>query len=214
MTRPSSFFFGAAAASLGLHLFFFGLLTPRLDAPVYAPSEPQAVFLGAVLQRDDVSAFGTSRQGAGRAPDAVLRPQAGGPTAYRVKDPQAPLKPLPALTEALVEGVPPVLPAPSCGPGVPAGPSRISFYLFEPPAVLLNVDFSDLGKMVGREEVSAQMECELTLTADGKVAAVRRITGSGNPILDSFIVFKLQRAVFRTDDLNTAQPVRLLIRLK
>ena len=46
------------------------------------------------------------------------------------------------------------------------------------------------------------------------MSAVRRITGSGHPILDSFIIFKLQRAVFATDDLDAGQPVRLLIRLQ
>ncbi len=214
MKRSSSFFLGGAVASLGLHLFFFGLLTPRLTAERYAASQPHAVFLGAVLSRGDVRTVGVSLQEGGAALDAVLCPAAARAASYHVKAPQVPLKPLPALTQAPVVGVPEALPVPSRGPRIPAGATRVSFYLFDPPAFLLNVDFSDLKKMVGREEVAAYMECALTLTADGSVSAVRRITGSGHPILDSFIIFKLQRAVFWTDGLNAEQPVRLFIRLK
>ncbi len=214
MKRRPCIFPGAAAAALGLHFLFFGLLTPRLTAERYAVSQPQAVFLGAVLGRRDAGSIGISVQQGGGALDAVLRPAAAQAVSYHAKDPQVPLKPLPALTEALVTGGPMVLPPTAALPPVQAGPTQISFYLFDPPPFLLNVDFSDLEKMVGREEVAAYMECALTVTAGGSVRAVRRITGSGHPILDSFIIFKLQRAVFRTDDLNTEQPVRLLIRLK
>jgi len=97
---------------------------------------------------------------------------------------------------------------------MPAGPGRVSFYVFDPPAFLRNVDFSDLKKMAGREEVAPQMEVEVTVAAGGSVRAVRRITGSGDPILDSFIIFKLQRAVFQTQDADVERPVRLDLRLK
>ncbi len=213
MTRSSSFFIGGAVASLGLHLLFFGLLTPCLTPERYAFSRWDAVFLGAILARVDLKTVGVSLQEGGTALGAVLLAP-GKAASYHAKEPQAPLKPLPALAEMSVMGAPQESPVPAHGAGAPRSPARVHFYLFDPPAFLRNVDFSDLKKMVEREDVAAHMECALTLTPDGRVRAVRRITGSGHPILDSFIIFKLQRAVFQTDDLNVEQPVRLFIRLK
>ncbi len=214
MTQASSFFIGGAVASLGLHLLFFGFLTPCLTPERYAFSRPQAVFLGAILARSDVETLGASSQEGGSALGAVLHPAGAEAASYHVREPQVPLKPLPVLTQASVVETPQESPVPARGPAARRGPARVDFYLFDPPAFLRNVDFSDLKKMVGREDVAAHMECALTLTPDGRVRAVRRITGSGHPILDSFIIFKLQRAVFATDDLNVEQPVRLFIRLK
>jgi hypothetical protein len=194
----------------------FGFLTPRLTEERFAAARPHAVFLGAILSRSDLEAVGVPPKAGKRQEVPAGLPPGRAATSYHAKEPQASVKPLPALTDWQAAVRPPEASlAPARGAGMPAGPGRhVSFYVFDPPAFLRNVDFSDLKKMAGREEVASHMEVEVTVAAGGSVRAVRRITGSGDPILDSFIIFKLQRAVFQTQDPDAERPVRLYLRLK
>jgi len=210
--HTTSLFVAGAAASVGLHFLFFGVVAPSLMPSSYAACQPQAVYVGAVLTPRDLDALGIP----GRGMDAEIRGLAvseASARGLRSKEPQTSFKPLPVVTSWTGTA--------GDGPRTrvrrpfgTADAARLSFYLFAPPDVLRNVDFSDLRKMVEREDVMGQMEVVVTVGPDGCVRAVRRIVGSGHPILDSFILFKLQRAVFGGDLLSTERFVRLHIRLK
>ncbi|MGE5279638.1 MAG: hypothetical protein ACM3L6_02695 [Deltaproteobacteria bacterium] len=209
-----SFFAVGAAASLGMHLFFFGGLTPRMAPERFSLCQPSAVFLGAALSPSDIAALRMPLSDARRQAQIPL-PPAGNRPDYHAKQAPAPIKPLPDLTDHPVTVARPQEPsrAASRSGGALTG-ERLRFYLFEPPAVVSNVDFSDLRKMAEREDVAAEMELAVTLGPGGSVRRVQRIVGSGNPILDSFVIFKIQRAVFLIAGADEGAVLRLSLRLK
>lgn len=90
----------------------------------------------------------------------------------------------------------------------------IVFGLSDAGQYFMNIDFSDIIKMVTRDEFSGSVEFEVFVLSTGAIDRLQRVVGSGDPVLDNAIALRLKRAVLRSPWIQEGGRCRLKIILK
>ncbi|HAJ56857.1 MAG TPA: hypothetical protein DCL35_03695 [Candidatus Omnitrophica bacterium] len=197
------------AISLSMHLFWFFLFVPVVKSQASAYHAGSSFFLGSILQGDDLRYFpaGLARndkrffltQDLGRgdyfkkADGVFSKPKVYGSAAIKY-DRQA--RPQAKLTS--ISG--------DAGRDIVFGISDFSDHLD-------NVDFAELKRISTREDVSGFIEVQVLLGAGGTVKNIKKVTGSGDPILDLYCIRKFRTAVFK-DFLHQGKLVNVRFKIK
>lgn len=104
--------------------------------------------------------------------------------------------------------------APAVVPPQTPDNSSIVFGFADFDQYVYEADFSDLKKAASRDELAAIAEFKITFDENGRVAWVRKNTGSGDPALDLALMYKLKKSIFRKKWIPAQRPLSVRIRLK
>jgi hypothetical protein len=74
---------------------------------------------------------------------------------------------------------------------------NISFGLSDYSSYVFGADFKELKKMAAREDLSSYIDFKVLITGKGQVRSIKKLTGSGDPALDFYVMLKLKEAVFK-----------------
>ncbi len=178
--------------------FFWGIgLVPVLSWRHYGKISGRTVYVGSFLKPSDFLPFRpqASRQknafgvldGAEAAPSPALEKIEG--------DAPKPENPFAGVRPSVSTKIPSQVPERKRGPGEEV----LAFGMADYGRYLYQADFSDLRRAVGRQALSRVIVFEVLLDDDGRVARIKKISGSGDPSLDLFIQSKIDNAVFKSD---------------
>lgn len=195
--------------SLSAHLFWFCLFTPDLKNQAAALPSGSSIFLGSILKGEDLSGFRIGRYPEGRR---FFNAQDSGRSDYFKKTVPIFLKPKVLIDPAVINNghnrphVSREVESSLAGRDMVFGVSDFSDYLD-------NVDFAELKRISMREDVSAFIEVQVFLEPGGHVKNIRKVAGSGDPILDLYVMRKLRTAVFK-DLPYQDKPVNVKFKIK
>ncbi len=204
------FLFSGFCFSLFFHAAAFLVVAPNVAVPDVVGIKGQSVFLGAILGDADVTPPET--HGAAlpaRSFGLKERPQARGHLAKVRFSAQKPVFPLPPG-----EWIRPSAEISRLPPGPAPLQDTITFGFSDVSLYFLNCDLSDIEKMARRSETSGVVEFEAVVSGSGDVRSLRKIEGSGDPMLDSYLSLKLNRAVMNPPWAKDGARYRLRLELR
>ncbi len=182
------FSFGVIAALLW-HFFWFFLITPEIKIPVYSQKKGSAVFLGAILK--DVDLLSSSAK-ASKGSLQVKSQQDLSRDAYFQKDFSSIYKPVVFLGPATE------LSSSQMGQKQISRDTRsLCFGISDVGQYMNNIDFSDMKNMFLREDLASAIDFRIMLGKRGVVASIVKCVGSGDPVLDFYIMRKFKMAIFK-----------------
>ncbi len=193
--RKGDFLSIGLLVSVSWHVFWACLLVPvaKVGPSFFVGST--SVFLGPILKDTDLNFLepSSSAVSATKGIDPVVSAEPR--PSYFNKTFQQIYKPKVALADLAVKnGAASVL-----TPSVPASPeaNSISFGFSDFGRYVSNVDFSDLKRIVSREDLFPFMDFKVVLDKSGQVKSLKKVLGCGDPLLDFYVMLKLEKAIFK-----------------
>ena len=183
-------------------------MVPVIQKQGYTPYTNRSIFLGSILKKEDLSFT-----------DPVLKREHVR-SSIRGKDlsrdeyfkKSYDLFAKPKVARRSVAGVPALGYArPSASSLASLITGNIQFGLLDYSSYLDRVEFAELKRISAREDVSEFLDFRVLLGASGVVRDIKKISGSGDPALDLYIMRKLKNALFKE---NFAQGVWWNVRFK
>lgn len=183
-------------AALSWHLFWFFFLVPEVKIPSYPQHKSSAVFLGAILKESDLISF----SGGGQKTKIInMESQEDyAKKTYFQKELSSIHKPVVFLKPSAG-----LKTSKSSHAQVPQNVSALSFGVSDINHYLNNIDFSDMKNMFLREELSSAMDFKIIMNKRGIVVSIVKYVGSGDPVLDFYIMRKFKMAVFKQPFIQT-----------
>lgn len=190
---PRDLLFLGLAVSLSWHIFWASLVVPVIQTPVYFPKRSESVFLGSVLTEFDLSAC---LNPVGRKEKEVFfRHEDFSRWTYQKKLQTSMYKPMMSSQNHIFSRQPPSSAA--APPAALPVNKNISFGFSNYSNYIFHADFSELKKMASREDLSSYIDFKVLITGQGQVKSIKKMTGSGDPALDFYVMFKLKEAIFK-----------------
>ncbi len=196
--------FGVIAALLW-HSFWFFLVTPEIKMPSCPQRREGAVFLGAILGEPDLmllSGKGSKKRSDAAPGEDYSRGFYFQKSLSSVYKPPVFLDPVSNLK----------LPE-SARAQLPQEALNLSFGVADIGRYLDNIDFSDMKNMFLREELSSVMDFKILVNSKGIVISIVKCIGSGDPVLDFYIMRKFKMAIFKRPYIRTGW-IKVLFKIR
>lgn len=74
---------------------------------------------------------------------------------------------------------------------------EVSFSIGNYSDILTDIAFHDIRGLLKREDIGGVMEFQAAVSLDGRIGSLEKTVGSGDPLLDAYVVRKLKNAVFK-----------------
>ncbi|MBI5872802.1 MAG: hypothetical protein HZB36_01490 [Candidatus Omnitrophica bacterium] len=203
------FFPVALVISLLGHLLWTFLIVPVIKSPIPALHISRSVFLGSILKSEDISGYQSSAFRVEKKfsfPEDMSRGNYFNKSFSAFYKPKAPV-PLSSEIKELPRSSTLELSSPA------ASSADIVFGISDFSRYLDNVDFAELKRVSSREDVSGSILVQVLLREGGLVEDIRVKAGSGDPLVDLYIIRKLRTAVFK-EFLPNSRWVNVRIRIK
>ena len=187
------FFIHGILASLLWHFSWVLILFPIVRYPQYRAPVTRAIFLGSILNRDDFDVSGSKeieQKITSKTPVDLSRSD------YFIKTLAMPQKPKASLVYQAKRVFPDRLFREFDRQPVDTS-AVVVFGLHDFARYLDNVDFAELKRVSTREDLREGIDLELTLGDGGVIDNVEKISGSGDPVLDLYILRKFKTAIFK-----------------
>lgn len=172
------------------HLFWVFCVTPVVKDGRARPVRSRSVFLGPILRKVDV---------APRAPEGQKQPRVlvAGIDAGREDYFSA----LPKMQKPKARQARPRHKHIDERSRAPKASTRhygpVAFGLKDFTNYVSHVDFNELKRVSDREDISSYLDLAIVVGPGGLIKDIRKVSGSGDPALDLYIMRKLKTAVFR-----------------
>lgn len=181
------------AVSLSWHILWASLIVPVIKMPVYFPKRSESVFLGSVLTESDLLAC---LNPVGRkSKEIFLKHEDFSRGSYVKKWQSSMYKPMLSSQNLIFSKQPPG--STTAPPAALPVDKNISFGFSDYSNYIFRADFSELKKMASREDLSSHIDFKVLITQMGQVKSIKKVTGSGDPALDFYVMFKLKEAIFK-----------------
>ncbi|MFH1692070.1 MAG: hypothetical protein ABIC68_05850 [Candidatus Omnitrophota bacterium] len=179
------FSFGVIAALLW-HLFWFILIMPEVKIAAYSQRKCSTVFLGSFLKDTDLMPCQIRTDKKAKLQQDFSR------EAYFQKNFSSMHKPV-----VILGAVGDVSSSEPKQRQSSQDTHSLCFGISDVGQYLNNIDFSDMKNMFLREDLSSAIDFRIMLSKRGAVVSIVKCVGSGDPVLDFYIMRKFKMAIFK-----------------